>query len=115
MAVAAPRRRADGDEHGVGLDDRLRQVGGEIEPPLAHVGGHQAVEVWLEYGNVAVAQARDLGGVLVDAGDPVSELGKACSGHEPDISGADHGDAHGDTGPLVRNLLRTAARVIAGS
>ncbi len=45
MAVAAPRRRADGDEHRLGLGDRPGEVGGEIEPPLARIGGHETVEV----------------------------------------------------------------------
>jgi hypothetical protein len=104
MAVAAPRRRADRDEHRLRLGDRPREVGGEIEPPLAHVGGHQAVEAGLEYGNVSIAQARDLGAVFVDAGHVVTEVGKACPGHEPDISGADHGDAHEIANPRVRPL-----------
>ena len=115
MAVAAPRRRADGDEHRFGLGYRPGQVGCEVEALLAHIDGHQPVEVGFEDRNVAVAQAGDLGGVLVDAGDVVTEIGKAGPGHEPDISGADHGDAHENIGPLVKKLVRTAARVIAGS
>ena len=31
MAVAAPRRRADRDEHRIGLGDRRRQIGGKIQ------------------------------------------------------------------------------------
>ncbi len=106
MAVAAPRRRADRDEHRLGLGDRPGEVGGEIEPLLAHIGGDQAIEVRLEDGNVAVAQPRDLGGILVDAGDLMTEIGKACPGHEPDISGADHGDAHENPDPLVKEMLQ---------
>ena len=96
MAVAAPRRRADGDEHRLRLGHRPGEVGCEVEPLLAHIGGHEAVEIGLEDRNLAVAQAGDLGGVLVDASDVVPEIGKAGPGHKPDISGADHGDAHDD-------------------
>jgi hypothetical protein len=39
MAVAAPRRRADRDKHRLGLGDRPREIGGEIEPLLPHIGG----------------------------------------------------------------------------
>ena len=32
MAVAAPRRRADGDEHRVGVAHRIAEIGAEGEP-----------------------------------------------------------------------------------
>jgi hypothetical protein len=94
MAVAAPRRRADGDEYGLCLAHRTGKIGCEVEPFLAHIDGHQPLEIGLEDRDLAVAQAADLGGVLVDASDLVPEICKAGPGHKPDISGADHGDAH---------------------
>ena len=57
MAVAAPRRRADRDEHRVGLGDRRGEVGGEIEPPGFHIGGDQRVESGLEDRDLAAAKA----------------------------------------------------------
>src|SRR5262249_29552136 len=95
MAVAAPGRRADRDEDRVGGGNRLLEVGGEIESPAAHVVGDQSVEVGLVDRNLALAQCRDLVGVLVDAGDVVAEIGKACPGNEADIAGANHRDTHG--------------------
>ena len=38
----------------------------------------------------------DLAGILVDAGYAMPEVGEAGHGNEPDITGADHRDAHSD-------------------
>ena len=59
MAVAAPRRRADGDEHGIGaLRTRLGEVGREGQPALAHVLGDEIVEPRLVDRHLACAAAR---------------------------------------------------------
>ena len=94
MAVAAPRRRADGDEDGVGILHRGGKVGGEFEPSGGLVGGHQLVESRLVDRHLAFCEAGDLGGVVVDAGDVHPELGEAGARNEPDITGADHRNAH---------------------
>ena len=60
MAVAAPRRRADRDEHRLGLAD-ARRIGGEFEPALAHIGCDQIGEAGLEDRNLAAIERRDLG------------------------------------------------------
>ena len=98
MAVAAPRRRADRDEHGVGLGAPApaRSVVKSSRPGL-DVGGDQLVEARLVDRDLAALQRRDLAGVLVDAGDVVAEIGKAGAGHKADIAGADHCDAHEKT------------------
>ena len=57
MAIAAPRRRADRDEHGVGFGDRRGQFGGEIQPLCLDVGRHQRVEPGLENRDLASLQA----------------------------------------------------------
>ena len=93
MAVAAARRRADRDEHGVGFAD-ARGVAGEFEPALAHIGLDQIGEARLEDRDFAAIERGDFGGILVDAGHLMAEIGKAGAGDEPDISGADHGHAH---------------------
>jgi hypothetical protein len=77
MAVAAPRRRADRDEHRVGLGHRAGQVGGELQSAGLHIGGHQRVEAGLEDRDLAALQGGDLVAVLVDAGDVVAEIRKA--------------------------------------
>ena len=103
MAVAAPRRRADRDEHRIGLGDRRRQIGGEVEPPGLDVGGHQRVEPGLEDRDLAAVQRRDLVGVLVDAGDLVAEIRKAGAGHQPHIARANHGNPHETTCSVMVN------------
>ena len=94
VAVAAPRRRADRNEHRIGLGDRRGQIGREIEPAGLHVGGDQRIEAGLEDRDFAAAQRRDLVAILVDAGDVVAEIRKAGAGHQPHIARADHGDTH---------------------
>jgi hypothetical protein len=76
MAVAAPRRRADRDEHGVGASDRGFEVGGEAEPPGRRIAGDQLVEARFVDRDFAARQALDLVGILVDAADIDAEFGK---------------------------------------
>ena len=94
VAVAAPRRRADRDEHRIGLGDRRGQIGGEIQPPGLHIGGHQRIEARLENRDFAPAQGCDLVAVLVHAGDLVAEIREAGAGHQPHIARANHGNPH---------------------
>jgi hypothetical protein len=95
MAVAAPRRRADGDEHGIGGAHRRRQIVGELEPAGARVRRDQVGKTGLVDRHFAARQRGYLGGVLVDAGHLVAEVGKAGPGNEADIAGDDHGNVHG--------------------
>jgi hypothetical protein len=94
MAIAAPRRRADRDEHRIGLGDRRGEVGGKIQAPGLCVGRDQRVEARLENRDFAPAQAFDLVAVLVDAGDVVAVVRKTGAGHQPDIAGAYHRNSH---------------------
>ena len=93
VAVATARRRADGDEHGVGLADG-RRVGGEVQTLLPDIGLNQIGKARLEDRNFAVIERRDFLRILVDAGHVMTEIGKAGAGHQPHISGADHRHAH---------------------
>ena len=77
MAVAAPRRRADGDEDGLGRLAGAGEIGREEQPLLAHVLGDELGQARLEDRHLAARQRRDLVGVVVDAGDDVAEVGKA--------------------------------------
>jgi hypothetical protein len=95
MPVAAARGRADGDEHRVGLADRLRRIGGEEQPALLDVILHQLIETRFEDRNLALLQARNFARVLIDARHRVAEIGEARAGDKAHIAGADHGDAHG--------------------
>src|SRR5436853_3100489 len=94
MAVAAPRRGPDGDEHGLRSGHALLEIGGEGEAPAADVALDQLVEARLEDRHLALLQRRDLPSVLVDAGHVVAEIGKARAGNQADIARADHRDAH---------------------
>ena len=77
VTIAAPRRRADRDEHGIGLGDGRGQIGGELQTAGLHIGGDERIEARLENGNFAAAQAGDLALVLVHAGDVVAEIREA--------------------------------------
>ena len=94
VAVAAPRRRADGDKDRISLRHRRGKIGGKIQPARFDIGSHQRIEPGLEDRDFTPAQGRDLAGVLVDAGDLVTEIRKAGAGHQPHITRANHGDAH---------------------
>ena len=94
MAVAAPRGRADGDEHRLGRRYGASEVGREGQPVLAHVLVDQLRQSRLEDRHLAARQRSDLVGVVVDAGHGVPEIGKAGPRYEADISGADHCHAH---------------------
>ena len=94
VAVAAPRGRADGDEHRLRCLDRAGKVGREGQPVLAHVLGDQLRQAGLEDRHLAALQRRNLVGVVVDAGHGVAEVGKAGPRHKADISGSDHCHAH---------------------
>jgi len=51
VAVAAPRRRADGDKYRVGLGDRRGKVRGKIQTPGLYIGRNQRIEAGLENRN----------------------------------------------------------------
>ncbi len=95
MAVAAARGRAHGDEHDLGLTHRMGEVGVELQPARSDVAAYQVVEARLEDRHLAGLEALDLGGVLVDAGDLVAEVGEAGAGDQADIARTDHRNAHG--------------------
>lgn len=64
MAVAAARRRADGDEHRIGLAHGPRQFGGEGEAPRLDVAGDEVVEAGLEDQDLASRSAAILSAAL---------------------------------------------------
>ena len=106
MAVAAARRRADGDEHGVGAVHRGGEIGGEGQAALLDVVGDQLVEARLVDRDLAALQALDLAGVLVDADHVVAEIGKAGAGDQADIARADHRNLHFVLLPFLMTIER---------
>src|SRR5258708_2855509 len=86
VAIAAPRWRADRDEHSIGLGDRHGKIGREIQTTGFYVGGNQRVEAGFENRNFAPAQCRDLVAILVHAGDLVAEIRETGAGHQSHIA-----------------------------
>jgi hypothetical protein len=103
LAVAAPRRRTDRDNHRVGAFDRAGQIVGEIQPTGARIDGDQFRELRLVNRHFATHQRSDFSGVLVDTGHVAAEIGEAGPGDEAGIAGADLGNAHG--APLSKSIL----------
>ena len=110
MAVAAPRRRADGDEHRVGLAHRVAasSVVKDSRPARTFLATSSG-KPRLEDRHLALPKRRDLVGVLVDAGHDVAEIGEAGARDEPDIAGADHRYTQGAS-PKARRPAGDAAR-----
>jgi hypothetical protein len=86
MAVAAPRRRADRDEHRVGaLTPSARSVV-NCKRPAATLLATRSIEARLVNRHFAAQQRVDLGLVLVDADDVVAEIGEAGARNQADIA-----------------------------
>ena len=86
MAVAAPRGRADRDEHRLGAAHGLGQVGVKDSRPSRTFLATRSRQARLEDRHLAAVERVDLGRVLVDAADVVAEIGKAGPGHQTDIA-----------------------------
>ena len=76
MAVTAARRRADGDEDGVGAFYAARQIGGELQTPGTHVVGDQFGKARLVNRHDIALKRIDLAFILVDAGHVMAEIGE---------------------------------------
>jgi hypothetical protein len=111
MAIAAPRRRTDRDEHRVGAFDRAGQIVGEFQPTGARIGGDQFHEPRVVNRHFATQQSSDFSRVLVDTGHVVAKVSEAGPGDEADIAGADHGNAHNT---LFPNWIRRTSEAIVG-
>ena len=77
MAVAAPGRGADGDEHRLGVVHRGGEVAGECQAARGDVLDHQLLEARLVDRHAAVMQRGELVGVHLHDGDVGAELGEA--------------------------------------
>ena len=94
MAIAVAGGRADRDEHRLRLGNGGGKVGGEEQAAVADVAGDQLLQPRLEDRHDALLQPRDLGRVLVDAGDDMAEVRKAGTRDQADIACPDHGNPH---------------------
>ena len=94
IPIAAPRRRADGDEHRIGRTDGLLKRGGKRQPCFFDIGVHEIVQARLKNRNFATLERRDLRRILVDTNHVMAEIGQTGSGDETHITRADHCNAH---------------------
>src|SRR5262245_65028 len=94
MSVSATRWSADRDEHGVGATHRLSQRGGKRQPPLLDVRADDIAEPRLEDWNFACIESRNLGAILIDAGDLMAEIRDTSARNEAHVISADHRNPH---------------------
>src|SRR5262249_56108947 len=92
--VGGARGGGGGDKGGGGLGGGLLKVRGKIKTALARIGFDDAVEAGFVERNFIALQGRNLGRVLVDAGDMVAEICKTCTRDETNISRPDYGYPH---------------------
>src|SRR5690606_4636645 len=111
---AAPRRRAHGDEHGIGIRQRARKVERELEPPGRDVALDQFVQTRLEDRNAPLAQRLDLAGILVDAAHVMAEIRKARTRYQADVARADHHYAHAGPQSFSAASMRAPSSRTAG-
>ena len=67
--------------------------------------GTSSAKPRLEDRHLAALQGGDLGRIIVDAGDDVAELGKACAGNQADITRANHRNVHRRLSPHMNHAL----------
>ena len=94
MTIAAPRWSADRDEDRLGAGHGLGQIEGKGQTACCHVLGHQVFQTRLEDRHFASLKPGDLVGVLVDADDLMTKIGKANARNKAHIARADHRNFH---------------------
>ncbi len=85
------RAHADDDEVGAadgGVIDR------EAQAPVAETLRDQLIESRLMHRQEAGVESLDAGGIDVETGDLMSDVGQAGGGHEADVAGSDDGKVH---------------------
>ena len=94
MAIAAARRRADGNEHRLGAVHRGGEIAGERQPAGGDVVRDQLVQARLVDRHAPVAQGGELPGIGFHHRDVGAEFGEAGAGDQADIAAADHRNTH---------------------
>ena len=95
VPIAAPHRRAHGEEDQVGRTRNGCKLGCEMQPAGAHVFLDERVEPRLVNRDLAGFQLLDLAGILLDASNIPAEIGETGGGNQADISGPNHANIHG--------------------
>ena len=94
MAVAAPRRCPHRDEDRVGIGNRVLCLRREAEAAGLDILRDEIVQAGLIDRDLTLFQPVDLGGVLVDAGHDMPEVGKTRPAYQAHIACPDHRYAH---------------------
>jgi hypothetical protein len=89
-----PGRGPHADEDDLGVRDRAHRLQLEREPSLGAIPLHVFGQPRLEERQLPPLEEVDLPGVDVGACDVIPEFREAGSGHEADVSGAQHGDSN---------------------
>ena len=76
MAIAAPRRGANGDEDGLGPSDAALQIGREAQPTGTGIAGDQLFKPGFIDRHDAVVEPLDLARIEIDADHIVAEIGE---------------------------------------
>ena len=105
-AAVVTLRRGHAQEHDLGVAYGVRRTDDEPQPPVVDALGDQLVQAMLDDGDLAGRQPLDLVRVDVAADDVVAEVGEACPGGQPDVAGADDGEAR-------RLVRRRGVRAVA--
>ena len=92
--LAAARGCAHRYEHSSGRGDRTLQLSGKPETARARVRSYHLTQSGLINGHFTARERGNFALVLIDANDFVSEIRKASTRDEPNVTGADHGNTH---------------------
>jgi len=87
-------RGGDRNENDVTVPDAIGGRSRELQATGLHVLGHNLLETGLEDGDLALEEHFDFLFVVVDTSDFVSDFGKASTGGESNVSGANDGEFH---------------------
>jgi hypothetical protein len=94
VTVASSRRRAHRYENGLGIAYGPREFGRENESASLRVGLHNTLQIRFEDRNFPARQRSDLGFILVDASDVMSEISETSAWNQSHISCSNDNDPH---------------------
>ena len=94
VAIAAPHRRPDGQQHDIGARHRLGQTAREAQAAGCNMPPYQVLEARLVDGYLATPQRIEPVRVLIDALDGPAEFCEACRRHQANVAGTNHANLH---------------------
>ena len=112
MAIATTRWGSDGNEDHVSIANCLTKLYAEGKPTLSYVGPDEFGQSRLEDWYLTTLKRFDFHGVLIDADNMMTEICKAGSGDEADITCADDCNTH-DLNRLVACVGNGTSRVLS--